>query len=60
MMRPESLYEKTRSVAWNISSDYTSFVGSKTSLEFLTLQCTHIQLLNSPSSDILIDIEVLC
>ena len=36
-MRPESLYEKTRSLA-NISSEYTSLVGiSERSLEFLTL-----------------------
>jgi len=32
MMRPKSLYEKTRSVA-NISSEYTSSVGSKKRLE---------------------------
>ena len=35
-MRPESLYQKTRSVA-NISSKYTSSVQSKRSQEFLIL-----------------------
>ena len=41
MMRPESIYEKTRSVA-NISSIVTSSDEAKRSLEFLTLKCTHI------------------
>ena len=33
MMRPKSLYEKTRSVP-NIPSEYTFSVGSKRSMEF--------------------------
>ena len=36
MMRPKSLYEKTRSVV-NITSEYTCLVGLKKSLDFLTL-----------------------
>ena len=37
MIRPESLDENTIDIA-NISSEFTSLVGRKRSLEFLTLQ----------------------
>ena len=41
MMSCPNLFMKRWSVV-NISSGYTSLVGSKRSPEFLTLQCTHI------------------
>ena len=41
-MRPKSLYAKTRSVGNIFSSEYTSSVGSKRSLEFYSHMYTYI------------------